>query len=65
MTITPFKLSPEREQALKDMAPDLTALQQEINKAARAGIDVTELAQKLAKTKSLREGLLREYGSGT
>ena len=64
MAITPFKLSPEREQALKDMEPDLTALQQEINKAARAGIDVTELAQKLNKTKSLREGLLREYGSG-
>ena len=43
MTITPFKLPPEREQALKDMTPDLTALQQEINKAARAGIDVTKI----------------------
>ena len=63
MSITPFKLSPEQEQALKDMGPDLTALEHEINKAARAGLDVTELAQKLAKTKALRKGLLREYGT--
>ena len=65
MAITPFKLNPEQEKTLKEMAPDLEALEREINKAARAGIDVTDLAQKLQKTKSLREGLLREYGSGT
>ena len=63
MTIEPYKLTPEQEKTLKEMAPDLDALQKEINRAARAGIDVSELQAKLAKTKSLREGLLREYGS--
>ena len=63
MAIEPYKLTPEQEKTLKEMGPDLDALQREIDRAARAGIDVSELQAKLAKTKSLRDGLLREYGN--
>ena len=62
MTIKPFKLSDTDKENLVKIAPDITALEGELNRAERAGIDVTELKQKFDKMKQLRLGILREYG---
>ena len=62
MTIKPFKLSETDKENLVKIAPDITALEGELNRAERAGIDVTELKQKFDKMKQLRLGILREYG---
>ena len=62
MTIKPFKLSDTDKENLLKIAPDITALEGELNRAERAGIDVTELKQKFDKMKQLRLGILREYG---
>lgn len=59
--LKPIILSPEALIDLKDMAGDLKILEVEIGKAARAGIDVTELRARFEETKKLRIGLLREY----
>lgn len=63
MAIEPIKLTPEDQRTLEDLAPDIEALEKEIVKAGRAGLDVTKLTEDLAKAKALREGVLREYGS--
>ena len=62
MAIKPFKLSETDKANLEKIAPDITALEGELNRAERAGIDVTELKQKFDKMKQLRLGILREYG---
>ena len=62
MAIKPFKLSNTDKENLLKIEPDITALQGELNRAERAGIDVTELKQKFDKMKQLRLGILREYG---
>ena len=62
MAIKPFKLSETDKENLVKIAPDITALEGELNRAERAGIDVTELKQKFDKMKQLRLGILREYG---
>jgi len=62
MAIEPIKLSPDDRRALENIGPDIAALEAELNKAERAGLDVTRLREDLAKAKALREGVLREYG---
>jgi hypothetical protein len=62
MAIQPIKLAPEDQRALEALGPDIAALESEIARAKRAGIDVTQLEADLKSTKSLREGILREYG---
>jgi hypothetical protein len=62
MAIEPIKLSPEDRQTLESLGPDIEAIEKEIVKAERAGLDVTKLKADLDKAKSLREGVLREYG---
>lgn len=61
--IEPIKLKPEDQQKLIDMEPDIEALNREILKAERAGLDVKNLREKFEKGRKLREGILREYGS--
>lgn len=63
MAIEPIKLTPQDQRTLEDLGPDIAALEAEIGKAERAGIDVTRLKDDLKKAKSLREGILREYKS--
>lgn len=62
MAIEEIKLSPEDKLKLLDLEADIIALEREITKAERAGIDVTELRETFEKAKKLREGILREYG---
>ena len=59
--LKPITLSKEMKTTLKDMEPDLATLMFELDKAERAGIDVTDMKKKFAEMKRLRVGLLREY----
>jgi len=61
MPIEPIKLTPEDQRTLKELGPDIEALEREIAKAERAGIDVAKLREDLEKARTLREGILREY----
>lgn len=62
MAIEPIMLTPEDQKVLEDLAVDLDALEREVKRAEKAGIDVTELKEKFEAAKTLREGILREYG---
>ncbi|RLB83718.1 MAG: hypothetical protein DRH24_06480 [Deltaproteobacteria bacterium] len=54
-------LSDEDIQRLKAMEEDLIWLEEEIARAERAGIDVTDLRKRYDEIVRLREGLIREY----
>jgi len=61
MAIEPIRLTPEDQRTLETLQPDIKALEVEIARAERAGLDVTRAKEDLAKAKSLLEGVLREY----
>ena len=61
MVIKPFRLTPEQKKTLLDLETDIRALDLEIKRAERAGIDVAELRKEYERSKKLREGILREY----
>ena len=63
MAIEPIRLTPEDRRTLERLQPDIKALEVEIARAERAGLDVTGLKADLAKAKALLEGVLREYGT--
>lgn len=63
MAIEPIKLTTEDQRTLEQLKPDIGALEAEIAKAERAGLDVTTAKSDLAKAKALLEGILREYVS--
>ena len=54
-------LSEEDISRLKEMEEDLVWLEEEIMRAERAGIDVTDLRKRYDEIVRLREGLIREY----
>jgi len=62
MPIEPIKLTSDDQHKLEELGKDIAALEQEILRAERAGIDVKQLREDFNKAKSLREGILREYG---
>lgn len=62
MAIKEIKLSKEDQKRLEELGPDVEALQREVTKAERAGIDVVDLRSKLDTASKLRDGVLREYG---
>lgn len=57
----PIRLDPKTVKELEDMSLNITLLKSEIAKAKRAGLDMSEMEEKLNQTIRLREGLLREY----
>ena len=61
MTIQPFYLSPDEVSRLKEMTDDIKVLSNELARAERAGIDISDLKAKFDKMVALRNGLLREY----
>jgi len=61
MAIDPIRLTTEDRQTLENLKPDIEALEAEIARAERAGIDVTKPKNDLVKAKALLEGILREY----
>lgn len=63
MAIEPIKLTSEDQRTLEHLQPDIVALEAEIARAERAGLDVTKLKDDLAKAKTLLEGVLREYAT--
>jgi len=63
MPIEPIKLTAEDQRTLEELGPDIEALERELVRAERAGLDVTKLKDDLAKAKTLREGILREYAT--
>ena len=63
MAIEPIKLSPEDRRTLEELGPDMETLEAEVARAERAGLDVGTLKDDLAKAKTLREGILREYAT--
>lgn len=62
MAIEEIKIPKKDLEALEGLVPDIDALERELSKAERAGIDVTEQRKRFEEAKSLREGVLREYG---
>lgn len=60
-----IRLTPEDAQRLHQLQADLAELDLDIQRAARAGIDVTQHQEKLSQVKKLREGVLREFSPGT
>ena len=58
----PIKLRSEEKAKLEALGDDITWLDNEIKRAERAGLDVSELRQKFEKTKKMRIGVLREFG---
>lgn len=63
MPIEPIKLTFEDQKTLEALGVDIAALEDELARAERAGIDVKEIREKVEAGKKLREGLLREYGT--
>jgi len=63
MAIEPIKLTAEDQRTLEQLGPDIEALELEIAKAERAGLDVVKLKDDLDKAKTLRAGILREYAT--
>lgn len=61
MAIEPIKLTPKDERTLRELKPDIEALEKEVARAERAGLDVTTIKSDLDKARSLLEGILREY----
>ncbi len=63
MAIERITLTAEDRRTLEELGPDIEALERELARAERAGLDVTRLKDDLAKAKTLREGVLREYAT--
>lgn len=57
-----FKLTPEQQTALNNMAPELNAARATIEKLKRAGVNVTEQEDRLNQAIQMRDGFLREFG---
>lgn len=55
-------LTPAQRKALVASKEQLDAVEREIMRAKRAGLDTAELEARLAEARQLRDGLLREYG---
>jgi len=65
MAIEPIKLPREHIEMLRQLGEDLAVMEQEIARAERAGIDVSDLKRELERIRNLRDGILREYGTET
>lgn len=57
-----ISLSPADKQSLIDLERLIPDAQAEIDRAERAGLDVTKLKAQFEKAKLLRVSLLQEYG---
>ena len=57
-----IKLRAEDVKVLTDIEEDVNWLENELNRAERAGLDVTDLRKTFTATKKMRKGLLAEYG---
>ena len=57
-----IKMNASQRKALVASKANIDRLQQEIDRAKRAGLDVSMLQDKLDEARQLRDGLLREYG---
>ena len=55
-------LTPEEKKTLLEMEPGLIDLEMELQRAKRAGMDVKDIEEEVKKAKTIRIGLLREYG---
>lgn len=62
MVFEPIKLTAEQKKSLLDLEADIRAMEVEIKRAERAGLDVKDLKESFEKAKALRSGILREYG---
>jgi hypothetical protein len=58
----PISLTPEQIQQLDAYRNQMAAIATEIERAERAGIDVTDLKAQFVRVENLRSGLLKEYG---
>lgn len=56
------KLTPEQLADLKASKPYLDAMLKEIERAERAGLDVSDHRQLYERYKALADGVLKEYG---
>jgi hypothetical protein len=59
------ELTKEQLDALHNAEGTISLIEQEINKAESAGLDVAALRNQLNEVKKVREGLLRVYGGRT
>lgn len=61
MAYVPFKLSAEQKKRLIALEEDMRAIELELKRGERAGIDMSELKKRYEEGKKLRDGILREY----
>ena len=59
--LKPITLTPEMQESLVEMGPDLLTLDREIKKAERIGLDVADMKAKFVELTKMRQGLLKEY----
>jgi len=60
-----IKLSKEDIERLKELDPLIQHAKEEIDRAKRVGIDVSDLEEQLNEAVKLRDMLLKEYGTET
>ena len=63
MNMEKIKLEPEDIKALKELEPLIEHAREEIERAKRIGIDVSDLEAELNEAVALRDAILKEYGS--
>lgn len=54
--------TPAELQTLKDLDAQIKSLKEDLARAKRAGIDVSEMEAQLENADKLRRGILKEYG---
>lgn len=59
-----IRLSRETEELLRSLDKEIELARQEIERAKRLGIDVSDLEEQLKKAVEIRDDLLRRFGSG-
>lgn len=64
MDVPNINLTATQQQQLLDAGNAVIALQTHLDRLQRAGVDVTSLRAQLTKAEQLRQGLLREFGTG-
>lgn len=60
-----IQLTAEQLSALHNLQDELSVVEQEINRAEQAGLDVSALRQQYKTVVQAREGLLKVYGGTT
>ena len=59
------RLSKEQEELLRSLEKDIEIAKQELERAKKLGVDVSDLEQRLREADQIRKELLEKFGSGS